>query len=137
MLDREGCGQEHLSRKVLEEQVEGRLAANGWNGRAAAIILDPELEIWAWSDSPHVDMVLGWGTREPDLRTWLVTSGYTDHHGAKPSRPKEAVREALRLVHKPPSSSLFSELAMTVGFDRCSDPAFTKFKATLRNWFGE
>ena len=137
MLDREGCGQEHLSRERLELQVESRLAANGWNGRAAAIIIDPELEVWVWSDSPHVDVVLGWGARDPDLRAWLVARGYTNQRGEKPRRPKEAVREALRFVHKPPSSSLFSQLATIVSFGRCSDPAFAKFKATLRNWFSK
>lgn len=136
MLDREGCGQEQVSRRTLEQQVEGLLAANGWDDRAAAIIFDPELESWVWSDSPHVDAILGWARRQPGLRTWLVTEGYTDHPHAKPSRPKEAVEKALRLSHKPRSSSLYLRLGTSVTFDRCSDPAFAKFKATLGKWFG-
>ena len=47
MLDRDGCGQERLPREALEEQLELRLSQNGWNQRAAAVVLDPELEIWS------------------------------------------------------------------------------------------
>jgi hypothetical protein len=136
MFDREGCGQEDAPREDLETRVEGLLSVNGWGDRSAAIVFEPELESWVWSDSPHVDTALGWGKRKPSLRRWLVENGHADQMDAKPHRPKEAVQKALRLAHKPRSSSLYSQLAATVALDRCVDPAFAKFKSTLRNWFG-
>ncbi|HIE01121.1 MAG TPA: hypothetical protein EYP59_12680 [Thiotrichaceae bacterium] len=45
LFDREGCGREGLTRQ--------------------------ELEIWVWSDSPHVAEILGWKNKQPDLKTWL------------------------------------------------------------------
>jgi hypothetical protein len=33
------------------------LFTSGWENRAAAVVLDPELEIWVWSDSPEVEAV--------------------------------------------------------------------------------
>jgi hypothetical protein len=137
IFDREGCGRERLSREELEQQVKGRLSQSGWGDRAASIVLDPELEIWVWSDSPHVDSVLGWSGRQPDLRTWLAEKGFVEANAPKPNRPKEAIQEALRLVRKHRSSALYFQLATKVSVNRCVDPSFSKFKAILKNWFSE
>jgi hypothetical protein len=53
LFDREGCGRENLTRQQLEQIVENNLFRVGWQ-QAAVIVLDPELEIWVWNDSPHV-----------------------------------------------------------------------------------
>ncbi len=137
MLDREGCGQEPLSREALEEDIESRLRGSGWGDRAAAIVLDPELEIWVWSDSPHVASILGWSQRTPDLAGWLRNHGFLDHSTQKPDRPKEALEQVLKLARKPRSPSLYTQLAKKVSLGRCSDPGFSKFKRTLRSWFSE
>lgn len=137
VLDREGCGRDHLSRDRLEHELETRLYQSGWNDRAAGIVIDPELEIWIWSDSPHVDTVLGWRDKQPVLRAWLGMQGFVDPGEVKPNRPKEAVRRALRFVSKKNSSSLYLELAQKVSFGHCVDPAFLKLKAVLRSWFAE
>ncbi len=57
VLDRDGCGQEHRKKRTeLEQQIEERLAQSGWStGRAAAVVIEPELEAWVWSQSPHVE----------------------------------------------------------------------------------
>jgi hypothetical protein len=135
MFDREGCGREDLTRGELEQKVEARLAQNGWNDRAVAIVLDPELEVWVWSDSPHVDAALGWEGQHQSLRTWLVQNGFANTQREKPMHPKEAVERVLRLVRKPRSSSIYRQLANGVDFEACTDQAFVKFRATLRNWF--
>ncbi|MDZ4766085.1 MAG: hypothetical protein SGI73_16210 [Chloroflexota bacterium] len=44
------------------------------------------------------------------------------------------MREALRLGKKPPSASLFQELAANVSLN-ASERAFDRLKATLRAWF--
>lgn len=135
MLDREGCGRESDSRDTLEDSIERRLTKNGWRDRAAAIALDPELEIWVWSDSPEVDVVLGWQSRETGLREWLASQGLSPEGQVKPNRPKEVMELALRESRKRRSSALYAELASRIGMNRCVDPAFIKFKRTLRNWF--
>jgi len=135
VFDLEGCGREQSSRSELEQEVEGRLSHSGWGDRAAAIAINPELEIWIWSDSPHVDSVLGWSGRQPDLRSWLVRERFAESPQGKPHKPKEAFERALRVAHRPKSSSLYRQLAERVGLERCVDPAFLKLKATLRKWF--
>ncbi|MBF7083210.1 hypothetical protein IT084_09515 [Desulfallas sp. Bu1-1] len=135
MLDHEGCGQEHISRKTLEKQVEERLMRSGWDDRAAAVVIAPELEIWVWSNSPHVDQITGWAGRTPDLRSWLVQQGFTETYHTKPNRPKNAFEEALKLAGKARSSSLFYQLARSVSLESCANPAFVKLKVTLKKWF--
>ncbi len=135
VFDREGCGREQLSRLELETEVEGCLDSSGWKNRAAAIVLDPELEIWVWSDSPHVDVVLGWADQEVDLRAWLSENAYWKRDDAKPHAPKDSLEAVLRKVRKPRSSALYQLLAQKVGLARCTDAAFVKLKATLRSWF--
>jgi len=94
IFDREGCGNEGRSREELEEEVEGRLAGGGWRDRVRAVVLDPELECWVWSDSPHVDAALGWQGRTPALRSWLVENDFLAEGTTKPTRPKEAMEAA-------------------------------------------
>lgn len=69
IFDQEGCGQESDDRSILESDLEERLSAAGWKDRAKVVVIHPELESWVWSDSPHVESVLGWQWRNPDLRT--------------------------------------------------------------------
>lgn len=135
MFDRDGCGHEKRSREELEQRVEERLSAAGWEGRSAAIALDPELEIWVWNESPHVDAALGWTGKQPDLRSWLKQCGFTEDGQAKIYPPKEAVERALKAARKPRSSAIYAELAGRVSFERCTDAAFTKLRDVLRGWF--
>lgn len=135
VFDREGCGQEQHVRENLEAEVAERLYRAGWEGRAQAVVIDPELEMWVWSDSPQVDRILGWHDRQPDLRSWLVEQDFLDRPGMKPPRPKEAFQAALRYVRRPLSPALFSALAEKVSLDRCTDNSFLKLKETLQVWF--
>lgn len=135
MFDRVGSGQDQRSGVELETETQRRLSSNGWDDRADAIVLDPELEVWVWSDSPHVDRCLGWEGRSPDLRTWLRDQSLWQRSTAKPSDPKTAVESALRLVRKPRSSSIYADLANSVSVQRCKDTAFMKFRQTLAGWF--
>src|ERR1035437_1155001 len=43
VCDRHGCGKEAQSREELESGIESRLSKQ-WAGRAAAVVIDPELE---------------------------------------------------------------------------------------------
>jgi hypothetical protein len=136
MFDREGCGQEKLSREELERQVKERMNQSGWNGRGAAIAIDPELENWVWTNSPHVETFLGWKADLPNLHTWLVQEGFlTGTTTSKPAKPKEAVEKAMRKTGKARSSALYRQLAENVSLAGCTDKAFVKFRQVLSNWF--
>ena len=135
LFDREGCGVESRSAEEIEENVVDELSACGWRGRCKAIVIDPEVEIWIWSDSPHVDKCLGWHGRDPSLRTWLRERGEWVVDQKKPLDPKKAYLDALRQVRKSNSSSIFSEVGRKVSLSRCSDPSFMRFKNALRTWF--
>lgn len=134
IFDREGCGSD-APREELETAVENALASSGWTDRSAAVAINPELEAWVWSDSPQVDVVLGWAGKSPDLRTWLRHQGWLDQDALKPQRPKEAMLAALRRVNKSVSAAIFEQLALKVSFARCIDPAFDKLLSNLRAWF--
>ena len=135
VLDREGSGREHLSAQSLERQLEDRLRKNGWidpqgRSRAAAIVLDPELEVWVWSSSPHVADILGLDLT--DLHE--ILSDFSTPPNGKPERPKEAMLAALRRGGRPHSASIFQELAEKVSL-RSQERAFSKLRDTLQAWF--
>ena len=134
MFDREGCGSAQ-PREDLVAVVQVALARSGWDGRSATIVLDPELEVWVWSDSPHVEEVLGWRGGEPGLRTWLQGWGYLQEGESKPARPKEALEAALRQAGKPRSSTLYRRLAERVSLTGHEEVAFTELCRVLRAWF--
>ena len=137
MFDMEGCGQEHKTRLEIESHLEKKLNDSGWNKRALAIVIEPELDIWCWNDSPHVEEVFGWTERRPNLKDWLRIRGFLKDHQIKPDKPKEALEEALREVRKPRSSSLYQLLAEKVSLQKCTDNSFNKLKMILQKWFTE
>jgi hypothetical protein len=135
IFDHEGAGAPDAPRDVLETDVEARLRASGWGDRARAVVIDPELETWVWSDSPHVEAVLGWEGRSVRVRDWLQTQGLLGRDQAKPSRPKEAMERVLFEARKPRSSALYEELARRVSLGSCVDSAFARLRTILREWF--
>lgn len=135
MFDREGSGRDASSIEAAASELVGKLAINGWADRCCVLVLDPELEIWVWTNSAELDQVIGWTGRHPQVRDWLRTQSFAISEQGKPLRPKEALRAALREARKQPSSALFAEIAKRVGLSRCTDPAFVQFKATVQRWF--
>ena len=135
MFDQDGCGRKDSSAFDLETEAERQLSKAGWGDRAAVIVLDPELEIWVWSNSPHVARCLGWKGSYQEIIDHLVDRGLWETGQDKPTRPKDAVRMLLRRARKPRSSSIYEDMARTVGLRQCRDRAFAKFKALLQGWF--
>lgn len=135
MFDHDGSGRTRTPAVELEREIENDLNAAGWRDRAAVIVLEPELEAWVWSDSPHVEREMGWMGREPLLRVWLTQKGFLRQGDVKPMQPKQALEETLRAAHKPRSPALYQALAEKVSLARCSDRSFVKFRNTLRKWF--
>lgn len=138
LLDREGSGGERrYTASEMEQDLEQRLRTNGWvkpdgNSRCAVIVLDPELETWVWSGSPHVAAVLGLD----EATLGQVLEGFERHPNGKPRRPKEALQAALRRSGRPFSAAIFAELARRVSLQG-NERAFDKFRATLQKWFSE
>lgn len=119
--------------QAIENTVQADLDSHGWRNCSVVIALDPELEAWVWSHSPHVPQELGlsWST----IREMGESSGYWPAGEAKPSRPKDLLESILRSTRKRRSSALFIRLALRVGLGACQDRAFVRMRAALREWF--
>jgi hypothetical protein len=135
MFDLEGSSRENECPASIEIDLEKRLDQFGWEGNAAVLVLAPELEIWVWTDSPHVEEVLDWTNQGGTLREWLCGQNLLEAGEIKPLRPKDAMEQALWTVRKPRSSSIYQELAEKVSLMTCQDRAFCKLKSTLTYWF--
>jgi hypothetical protein len=135
VFDREGCGHDDKPRELLESAVENRLAANGWENRCRAVVMDPELESWVWDRSCQVNRLFDWPQGANGLRSWMTERAFVQEESFKPARPKEVFDAALfhrRIKH---SSGLFQTLAQSFKFDGCRDEAFQRFVSTLQGWF--
>ncbi len=136
VFDHEGSGREQKTPQDLQDSLNQEFARSAWRARARAIVLYPELESWVWSDSPHVDDVVGWKDRCPPLRRWLIVQGWLENGEAKPARPKEAFQAALRHARTPRSSSLYQQIAEKVSLRQCTDRSFLEFRSIMQEWFG-
>jgi hypothetical protein len=131
LFDREGCGRDTLEPAELQRLVQEKLDAGGWQGRSGVVVLDPELEAWVWSDSPHAAEVLG--LPYANYRKLMVDN--TPEGRIKPLRPKELMESAIRSASVPMSAALYSAMARSVGVERCTDPAFLQLRRLLAGWF--
>ena len=130
LIDAEWGG---LSAEKIEEKIQDDLNENGWEGRSAVIVIDPELEIWVWSTSPHVPRLLG--TNWETIKDLGDQTGYWQEGETKPSRPKELLEVVLHRTRKPRSGTLYRQLAEKVGLSRCQDDSFRRFREVLQGWF--
>ena len=137
VLDHAWEGVPAASGAELESWIEdNRLKREGLADWTVPVVIEPELEVWVFSDSPHVDKVLGWTDRNPGLRKALERQGLWSPGDPKPTDPKAAFEWTLRTARKRPISSMyFRELARKVSTRRCQDRAFLRFKRILQNWF--
>jgi len=135
IFDHHGSGGEESSAEALEQEVGAALRRNGWDDRAAAVVLDPELEVWVWSESPAVPRCLGWQGSVRGLRGWLGDKDLWPMDEEKPPDPKRAVEVTLREAGVPRSAAVYRNLAEQVDFGGCRDRAFERLAATVRDWF--
>lgn len=113
--------------------IERRLSVNGWEERAAAVVIDPELEVLLWQDNPNVERALR--HNGPPLRQLLAQDGRWPLDAPKPFAPKEVIQALMRANRAGPPMVVYSEIARAVSTARCSDPAFHYIRDTLRAWF--
>jgi len=134
IMDFQGCGRERLTPEQIEQDMENELSRSGWEQRAAAIVIAPELEAWVWNASRELERIVRWNN-ELDIYSWLRQENLLEQGQVKPPQPKEALERILRLLHRPRTSSLFRQLAENVSLRNCIDRAFVKLKNTLQQWF--
>ena len=136
VFDFHGSGESRRTASQLEIDLERDLGNAGWGSDAVAVVsIEPELESWVFGASArHLEEVIGW-SQPQGIREWLELNGHVSAGAAKPTDPKTAFDEMLRLHGKRRSRSLFASLARTVSLARCQDRAFQKFRATLQRWF--
>lgn len=120
----------------IQGQLDDSLRRTSLDRWARAIVIVPELEVWVWSRSPHVETALGWAGRNPPHWVWLRQRGLWADDDPKPRNPKEAVEESLEQVGKPRSSAIYRNIARTVSVERCTDTAFQGLRQALQEWFG-
>jgi hypothetical protein len=121
------------SAEEIEAKIQDDLNRSGWEGRSAVVVIDPELEIWVWSTSPHVPRLFGtdWET----IKDLGHRKNYWKKGEIKPSRPKELLEEVLRRTRKRRSAALYRQLARKVGLRTCRDDSFCRFREILQQWF--
>ena len=134
VCDRSGSGGERLARRGIEERIENGLRANGWDHRAIAIVIDPELENWMWGDWDATSDALRWADTK-SVRDWVIEQQLLSSGHAKPSDPKNALQCAAKYSGKRWSSSIHQQIAAQARIDGCTDPAFLKLRSALQDWF--
>ena len=125
-------GAERAAEEVRLE-IEHRLNANGWQGRAAAVVIEPELEVLLWQDNVNVERALRHSGES--LRRLLAKDGRWPEGTPKPSAPKELIQKLIRSNHAGPPAVVYSEIAKKVSTAGCVDQAFHRVRDTLRGWF--
>lgn len=136
VFDWEGSGREEQTASELEDEVTSMLELDGWTDRCAVVVIAPELEVWLWTNSPHVSRTFGWGNDYAALVAALQSRGFQFDRG-KPNRPKEAVEVCLREKRIQRSSALYAEIAAKVSLSKCVDRSFEKLRETLVVWFAK
>ena len=136
ILDHAWGGVPAASGAELESLIEDKLEREGMQGWAAPVVIEPELEAWAFNASPDVERVLGWKGQRATLREALEEQGFWKPGAPKPVDPKAALKWLLRTTGKSrSSSSLFRELARKVDTKGCRDRGFRRMRRMLRGWF--
>lgn len=114
-------------------EIEQRLNANGWAGRAAAAVIEPELEVLLWQDNVNVERALR--HQGNSLRQLLAADGRWPQGALKPPAPKEVIQTLIRANRAGPPMVVYSQIAKVVSTTGCVDPAFHRVRDTLRSWF--
>lgn len=133
LMDYEGSGTDSPDAVALEAELDHRLQVK-WQGKAKAIVIEPELDVWVWGSDNAVEEAIEWPTGA-SIRDWLQGRGFAFDANNKPNRPKEALEAALRLPRQPRSSALYQRIAGKISLRRCKDSAFARLRTQLTAWF--
>lgn len=133
MIDAKWDGSPGVER--IRQRIQEHLTNAGWvDVDSLALVFDPEVDVWLWSDSPHVPKAMGWADWGA-LRRALEKERFLAKGAVKPQRPKEAAEWALRKKRKPRSSAVYRKIAAAVSLSRCRDPSLRELLDALSRWF--
>jgi len=132
LFDRNGCGDAREA-DIIEQDLEVELAHH-WSNRAAAVVIDPELEEWIMGGHRHFQTVVGLG--DVNARRWLAAHGWPQGR-AKPAEPKAALTELFRAFNAKRSAASYRRVARRASLrtDRCRSRSFCRLVDLLRTWF--
>jgi hypothetical protein len=125
-------GAERPAEEVRVE-IEHRLDANGWAGRATAAVIEPELEVLLWQDNVNVERALR--HQGGSLRQLLAADGRWPEGAPKPPAPKEVIQTLIRTNRAGPPVVIYSQIVKAVSTAGCVDPAFNRVRDAIRAWF--
>ena len=121
----------------IRETIKRNLTRNGWReDNVEVVVIEPELEVWLWQDSPHIAQVLRFDHQPfPSLRQWLEDQRLWNTTDLKPAQPKEAFQLVARKADLPLSGAIYGHITRLVSVHRCEDLAFCLLRDTLQRWF--
>ncbi len=132
ILDKQ-FGAERPANQVRME-ILNNLRQNGWAERCEVVVIDPELEVWLWQESPHVARAVGYRGHQP-LRKHLAETRDWPEDLDKPKNPKDTLQRLIRENRAGVPTGVYCNIAKQVSVRGCSDTSFRNFLTTLRNWF--
>lgn len=132
LFDYDGCGSASSPEQIRTELLQEAAACGFQSNSVEVIVINPELELWAWKSKYHIGQMIGWKTSQ--INSWLQNNNIPIVKG-KPKRPKEAYEGLLHRALVANSSSNFAKLASKIGLKNCNDLAFQLLIETLRRWF--
>lgn len=135
VLDQSWDGNPACSALDLEDRIRSRFHEHGIKDWADVVVIDPEVEIWVWTRSPHLLKILGWNGDHAAMKAWLEGKGLWPIGIAKPPDPKKAFEALAFRGQVRLSSSLFRQLAEEMSFRHCHDASFLRLQRILRTWF--
>ena len=133
IFDFEGCGTDKANALALEQELDEDLLAKV-GPRSKAIVIDPESDIWMWGSDNILSEILKWRAHD-GIRQWLKHRDFKFDQNDKPLRPKEAMEKVVFECQTPRSSALYQKIATRLSLQNCVDPAFTRLRETLVQWF--
>lgn len=115
-------------------EILDNLRRNGWPDRCEVVVIDPELEVWLWQDSPHVARAVGHQGIQ-SLREHLAGVGDWPENLDKPKEPKGTLHRLVRENRVGVATGVYCNIAKQVSVKGCVDESFQRFLMALRDWF--
>ena len=116
----------------MRRDILARLNQNGWNDRCEVVVIDPELEVWLWQNSPHVEQALMF---TGSLRQHLQNNGQWPAGAPKPLKPKDTIQALVKAKKTLKTKVVYSRIARSISIHGCTDQSFGLFANTMRQWF--
>lgn len=121
--------------QAIEESVSRELKQE-WGDDAEIVVIAPELEVWAFVQSEHIERALRWPEKNGPLRAWLEARDAWPASSAEPPDPKSALEKCAAQGRVRITPRWFEDFAGgSVGLTRCTDRSFQRLVAALRRWF--